>query len=46
MYKLLHGNCLELIKNIPDESIDLILTDIPFNISINEAVELANDGFD
>lgn len=33
MYKLLHGNCLELIKNIPDESVDLILTDIPFNIS-------------
>lgn len=33
MYKLLHGNCLELIKNIPNESIDLILTDIPFNIS-------------
>lgn len=33
MYKLLYGNCLELIKDIPDESIDLILTDIPFNIS-------------
>lgn len=33
MYKLLYGNFLELIKDIPDESIDLILTDIPFNIS-------------
>ena len=30
---LLQGNCLELMKDIPDESIDLILTDIPFNIS-------------
>lgn len=27
------GDCLELIQEIPDESIDLLLTDIPFNIS-------------
>ena len=31
--KLLCGDCIELVKNIPDNSIDLILTDIPFNIS-------------
>lgn len=30
MYKLLHGDCLVLMKNIPDNSIDLVLTDIPY----------------
>ena len=24
--KLLHGDCLELMKDIPDKSVDLILT--------------------
>jgi DNA modification methylase len=28
--KLLHGDCLELMKDIPDGSIDLILTDPPY----------------
>lgn len=31
--KLLNGDCLELMKNIPDNSIDLILTDPPYLIS-------------
>jgi len=26
---LLHGDCLELMKDIPDESIDMILADLP-----------------
>lgn len=30
---ILLGDCLELIKNIPDNSIDLILTDPPFGLS-------------
>ena len=30
MIKLLQGDCLELIKDIPDGSIDLVLTDIPY----------------
>lgn len=30
MYKLLQGDCLELMKNIPDESVDLILCDLPY----------------
>ena len=29
-YKLLHGDCLERMKEIPDGSIDLILTDPPY----------------
>lgn len=31
--ELLNGNSLELIKNIPDESIDLVLTDPPYGIN-------------
>jgi DNA modification methylase len=28
--ELLQGDCLELMKNIPDESIDMILADLPY----------------
>lgn len=31
MIKLLHGDCMELLKNIPDKSIDLVVTDPPYN---------------
>ena len=27
--KLLKGDCLELMKDIPDESVDMILCDLP-----------------
>ena len=30
MAKLLHGDCLELMKSIPDKSIDMILCDLPY----------------
>ena len=30
MVKLLKGDCLELMKNIPDGSVDLVLTDPPY----------------
>ena len=30
--KLLHGDCLELMKDIPNGSIDMILADLPWNI--------------
>lgn len=33
MIKLLQGDCLELMKNIPDKSIDMILCDLPFGTS-------------
>ena len=29
-FELLHGDCIELMKNIPDGSVDLVLTDIPY----------------
>ena len=28
--KLIHGDCLEIMKNIPDKSIDMILCDLPY----------------
>ena len=31
--KLYHGDCLELMKQIQDGSVDIVLTDPPFNIS-------------
>lgn len=30
MIQLLHGDCIELMKTIPDQSIDLVLTDPPY----------------
>ena len=30
--KLLQGDCMELMNNIPNESVDLVLTDIPYNV--------------
>ena len=33
MIKLLQGDCLELIKDIPDGSVDLIVTDPPYKIT-------------
>ena len=32
-YALANSDCLEYIKGIPDKSIDLILTDPPYNIA-------------
>lgn len=33
MIKLLQGDCLELMKNIPDGSVDMILCDLPYGIT-------------
>lgn len=32
-YKIAQGDCLELMKKIKDESIDLILCDLPYGTS-------------
>lgn len=34
--KLIHGDCLEIMKNIPDESIDMVLCDMPFGTTKNK----------
>ena len=31
-FKLFHGDCLEVMKNIPDNSLDLIVTDVPYKV--------------
>ena len=33
--QLYQGDCLEVMKNIPDHSVDLVLTDPPYNIARN-----------
>ena len=30
--KIYNGDCLEVMKEIPDKSIDMILCDLPYNI--------------
>ena len=30
---LMHGDCLELMKNIPDASVDLVLCDPPYGLT-------------
>lgn len=34
--KLLNGDCLELMKNIPDKSVDMILCDLPYGTTKNK----------
>lgn len=34
MLDLRHGDCLEVLRDIPDHSIDLVLTDPPYNIGL------------
>ena len=36
---LWHGDCLELMKNIPDGSVDLVLTDPPYGTMKNAALD-------
>ena len=33
MINLLQGDCLELMKDIPDKSIDMILCDLPYGLT-------------
>lgn len=35
--KLVHGDCLEKLKKIPDKSIHLVLTDLPYGTTTSEA---------
>jgi len=34
--KVYKGDCLEVMKSFPDNSIDLILTDLPYSITKNK----------
>lgn len=37
MIELHHGDCLEVMKSIPDKSVDLVLTDLPYGEVNSEA---------
>ena len=41
--KVVHGDFVEKIKDISDGSVDLILTDIPYNISRNNNLKTMKD---
>lgn len=34
--QLIQGDCLELIKDIPDKSVDMILCDLPYQTTKNK----------
>ena len=34
--KLWNGDCLKLMKDIPDNSIDMVLCDLPFGVTANK----------
>lgn len=36
MVELYNGDCLEVMKNIPDNSVDLILCDLPYGTTQNK----------
>ena len=36
MYTLYNGDCIELMKSIPDKSIDMILCDLPYGTTRNK----------
>ena len=45
------GDCLTVMRDIPSESVDMILTDPPYGISFKSARQtyqkkIVNDGFD
>lgn len=49
--KIIKGDCLEVMKHIPNESIDAIITDPPYGISFKSSrqtyqEEIKNDGLD
>lgn len=37
--KIYHGDCLEVLKTFPDNSIDLIITDPPYNWSHKNKID-------
>jgi site-specific DNA-methyltransferase (adenine-specific) len=40
--QLIHGDCLEKMKDIPDKSIDMVLTDVPYNVVNRKSGGLRN----
>lgn len=57
-YKLIHGDCLELMSKLPDKSVDLVVTDPPYDVHAGKGggafgnrssfkeIEFMSNGFD
>ncbi len=41
--KIICGDCLEVMKGIPDKAVDLVLTDPPYGIKINRVAKLVGN---
>ncbi len=41
--RIIPGNCLEILKDIPDSSIDLIFADPPYNLQISDKLRRPNN---
>ena len=35
MYDLIHGNCIDALRAMPDKSIDCVITDMPYGVGID-----------
>ena len=52
--KILHGDCIKVLKSLPDESVDLVFADPPYNLQLrnellrpdNSKVKAVNDDWD
>jgi modification methylase len=52
--QILHGNCIEILKSLPENSVDLIFADPPYNLQLRNdlyrpnmtKVDAVNDGWD
>ena len=40
--RVIHGDCLEVMRGMPDNSVDLVLTDPPYNVGIDYGVHNDN----
>ena len=38
--KIIHGNSLDILKKIPENSVDLIFADPPYNLQLSKAFSL------
>lgn len=52
--QILHGDCIEILKSIPENSVDCVFADPPYNLQLNHdlyrpdmsKVDAVNDGWD
>ena len=41
--EIIHGDCIEILKNFPDNSFDLIFADPPYNLQLPENRKLLRE---